>query len=163
MRRRAEPGVGPVDFPAGCAGADQAELADTLRSADTFEREGDAGIEARRRSLEVGRKVEALCRHAGARHRLRGAAHAPPHAAQLAGKAMVVLAALRCPAANTIFRPPHLDYSRQPGVVGGTPIEAVAAEIDESPAAPLEGGEGIEHALRGILGMGTSHDAAVGS
>src|SRR5215469_5925384 len=111
MRWRAEPSVGPINLPAGCAGADQAELADTLRSADTFERKVDTGIEARRRSLEGGREVKALRRHAGTRHRLWGTTHAPPHAAQLAGEAMIVFAALRRPAADAVFRPPRLDHS----------------------------------------------------
>ena len=44
-------------------------------------------------------------------------------------------------------------------MVGDPPVEAVAAEVDEAPARLLERGEGVEHPLRRVLGVGAGEHA----
>ena len=161
MRRRTECGIDAVDFPAGSAATNDAEVADAFILADTVKDKRDARVETRGRALIEGRTVEALRSHAGAGHRLRRATHAPPHATEFTREARVVFAALRGPRADAVFRAANFDNTRAFGMIVRAPVEAVATHVDEATTASLKGRKSIEHTQRWIFRMGAGGDTAI--
>src|SRR2546425_13010348 len=94
--------------------------------------------------------------------RLGGPSHAPPHAPELTGKAVIVLTAFGQPGADAVLSTAHLDHPRQLGMIGRTPVKPIAAEVDEPPALVLVRGISLEHALRGVFRVRTRYHAAIG-
>src|ERR1041385_61922 len=74
---------------------------------------------------------------------------------------MIALAGWQLEAARAGLAAAHLDDARQVVMGRDTPVEAVAAEIHQPPAAGEIGVERIQHARRMILRMAPGDDAAV--
>src|SRR5215510_4358230 len=162
MRWRAQSVVGAVDLPAGSTTANQAKIANPLGSANACEDERHAWVKTLWGAFIKGRDVKTLRGHTRTNHRLRGAAHTPPHTPELTSETVIVLAALGLPGADPVLGPAHFDHARQFGMIGRAPVEPVATEVDETPTLVLVRGIGIKHALRGIFRVSAGYDAAIG-
>src|SRR5690606_16814507 len=93
---------------------------------------------------------------------LRRTAVAAPEAAVLTVELVVVLADLGGPGADAALGAADLDEARLLLRERDFPVEPVAAEIAEAPAAIAVGFERIQHLARVILRVRTGHHHAVG-
>src|SRR5262249_22629362 len=162
MRWRAQRAVGTVDLPASGTAANEAKITDRFGGTKALEDKGHPWVKTVWGTLVIGRYVEALRGHAGPSHRLGRASHAPPHAAELTGKAVIVLAAFGEPGADAILSTAHLDHAGQLRVIRRAPVKTIATEVDEAPTLVLVRRNGIEHALGGVFRMRARHDALIG-
>src|SRR6266542_5753183 len=151
MGRCAQGAVSPVDFPSGSTTTDEAKITNPLSGANPLEDERHPWVKTLWGTFVIGRHVKTLGRHARPSHRLGGPSHAPPHAPEFTGKAVIVLTAFGQPGADAVLGTAHLDHPRQLGMIGRPPVEPIATEVDEPPALVLVRGIGLEHALRGVF------------
>ncbi len=161
MRRGAESRIDTVDFPTRCPASNETKIADPFGFANAVENKRGSEVETLRGALVVGGQIEALSGHSCARYRLRRASHAPPHAAELFGETVVVLATFGHPRANAVFGPTHFNDAWQIGMVDGAPIKAIAAKINKAATLVLERRIGVEHSLGRVFGMRTGDDTLI--
>src|SRR5262249_13653505 len=134
---------------AGGAAEDHAVVAEDLVP-DAGEDEGRARVVGVLGPPVVGRGVEALRDEAHAADRVRRPVVPPPQAAVLAGRRVVVLAGTLGPGAHAALGAAPLDQAGRRLRIGDAPVEAVAAEIHQAPAAVEIGLQRVEH-LHGIV------------
>ena len=159
---RAQLVVDPVQLVAGGAVHHQPELADLLVVADALEDEGGPGVEAVGQApVAGGVQIPALAGEPDPDDGVRGPAQVAPDAAGLSGGGQLLLAGMRVPGPAPGQPPADLDDPRLDRVPGRGPVEAVAAQVHQPPAARGVGLQGVQHRARPVLGVAAGDDRLV--
>ena len=161
VRRRSEPVIRAVELEARRTVARKAEIADLL-VAHAVQNPRRARRQRVLAAAIIGADEIALRRETDTDQTLRRPAVAPPQAAVFAVEGVVVFAGLGRPGADATLPAPDLDRAGHLLVPRDLPVEAVAAEVDETPATVAIGLQRIEHGAGVILRMRPRHHCPIG-